>query len=158
MRLKGPPPVDPADRALFVDRVLSGSVTLDGYKSGAFPAVASWSRDRCDVAIDATDDAVELALRVGAMEKRIRFTPSGQLTVTYRWDPTAFPPDAFFCPEISVARELALDLEPLPSGVWSFPFATVSRSESGFEETVQGHSYTPRWPVRAGQGKVIVRL
>jgi 4-alpha-glucanotransferase len=157
MRLPGLPPVDPADRALFVDRVLPPSVTLDAYQTGAFPEVASWSRSPFDVSIETTASAVELLLTAGALEKRMRFSPSGGLTVSYRWDPAAFPGDALFCPEISVARELALDLEPHPSDVWAFPFATVSRSERGFEETVQGHSYTPRWPVRAGQAKVTVR-
>ncbi len=158
MRLTGLPPVDSADRALFVDRVLASAVTIDHYKNGTFDALSSWSRERYDVSIDATRDSVELVLRAGALEKRLRFTPAGQLTVTYRWDPAAYPPDASFCPEISVARELALDLDPQPSVVWSFPFATLSRSESGFEETVQGHSYTPRWPVRAAQARVAVRV
>jgi hypothetical protein len=72
------------------------------------------------------------------------------LTVAYRWDPGAFPPDAFFCTEISVSRKLDLDLTPTP-------FATVSRSESGFEETVQGYSYMPRWPVRAGEARLTLR-
>ena len=159
MRLAGGlPPVDPADRALFVDRVLPAAVTLDSYKTGEFPAVASWSRTPFEVSVDAQAASVGLLLRAGALEKRMRFTCSGELTVSYRWDPAAFPADAFFCPEISVARELRLDLEPRPSDVWSFPFSTVSRSERGFEETAQGHSYTPRWPARAGQAQVTVRL
>jgi 4-alpha-glucanotransferase len=158
MRLEGLPPVDPADRALFVDRVLAPAVTLEGYQAGAFPAVASWSHTAFEVSIETKGPAVELLLRAGALEKRMRFTPSGELSVSYRWDSAAFPGDAFFCPEISVARELMLDLEPQPAALWSFPFATVSRSERGFEETVQGHSYTPRWPVRVGQAKVTVRL
>jgi hypothetical protein len=38
--------------------------------------------------------------------------------------------------------------------VWSFPFATVARSERGFEETVQGTSYTPRWAIRVAQARL----
>jgi len=75
------------------------------------------------------------------------FRPSGELTVTYRWDPNAFPADASFCTEISVSSKLDLDVPPVA-------FTTVSRSESGFEETVQGYSYTPRWSVRAGEARV----
>jgi hypothetical protein len=82
----------------------------------------------------------------GLLEKRVRFDESGDLTVSYRWDPSAFPHDAFFCPEISVSRQLAFDVAP-KADIWSFPFATVARSDRGFEETVQGTSYTPRWPV-----------
>ena len=66
-------------------------------------------------------------------------------------------PDAVFGPEISVSRQLELDMAPTAE-VWSFPFATVARSERGFEETVQGTSYTPRWPVRAAAGRVTLRL
>ena len=91
------------------------------------------------------------------MEKRIRLEQGGALSVRYRWDPAAFPPDALFCPEMSVSREVELDLTPA-ADVWKFPVATVSRSERGFEETVQGYSYTPRWPIRAGEGRLTVRV
>jgi len=80
----------------------------------------------------------------------MRFGPSGELTVSYRWDLTAFPADAFFCTEISVSRKLELDWTPVA-------FATMSRSERGFEETVQGYSYTPRWPARSGEAQVTLR-
>ncbi len=109
--------------------------------------VASWARAEFDVSVAATAEAVELVLRAASLEKRMRFERSGALTVSYRWDPTAFPADAFFCTEISVSRELDLDLTPVA-------FATVSRSERGFEETVQGYAYTPRWPARAGEARL----
>jgi hypothetical protein len=141
-RLEQSPPVDQVDRALFVDRVLAG----DGMTE-----LASWARAQFDVTVAATAEAVELVLRATSLEKRIRFGPSGELTVTYRWDPTAFPADAFFCTEISVSQKLNLDLTPAA-------FATVSRSERGFEETVQGYSYTPRWPARAGEARVTLRV
>jgi len=137
-RLQQLPPVDQVDRALFVDRVVAGDGTRE---------VASWARAAFDVRVAATAAAVELVLRAGSLEKRMRFGPSGELTVSYRWDPAAFPPDAFFCTEISVSRKLELDVAPVA-------FATVSRSERGFEETVQGYSYTPRWPARAGEARV----
>jgi alpha-amylase len=155
-RLDRLPPTDPVNRALFVDRVLARDVTLEAYQSGAFPALASWS-DQFAVTIDTSNDSVELVLRAGGLDKRIRLTPTGGLTVSYRWDAAAFPSDAVFCPEISVARELTLDLNPQPADVWSFPFATMSRSERGFEETVQGRSYTPRWAIRAGEAQVTAR-
>jgi alpha-amylase len=155
-RLDRLPPIDPVNRALFVDRVLAHDVTLEAYQGGAFPALASW-RDPFDVSIDTKNDSVVLVLRAPGLEKRIRLTPTGHLTVAYRWDRAAFPSDALFCPEISVARELTLDLAPPSAAVWSFPFATMSRSERGFEATVQGRSYPPRWPIRAGEAQVTVR-
>src|SRR5437867_2869085 len=161
-RLERLPPIDPADRALFVDRVLSGDVTLDKYSSGSFQPLASWARTPFDVTLDRTAHAVELLLRPaqnavppGHLTKRMTFAQSGRLTVGYRWDPATFPPDVFFCPEISASRRLELTITPTPD-VWSFPFATVSRSERGFEETVQGYSHTPRWPIRSAEGRLVL--
>jgi len=100
-----------------------------------------------DVSVSATPQTVELVLRSGSLEKRMSFAPHGELTVSYRWDAAAFPPDAFFSTEISVSRKLELDVTPVA-------FSTMSRSERGFEETVQGYSYMPRWPARSGEARV----
>ena len=137
-RLQQLPPVDQVNRALFVDRVVAGDGMLE---------LASWARATFDVSIAPTAQGVDLVLRAGSLEKRMSFKPSGELTISYRWDAAAFPADAFFSTEISVSRELAIDVPPVP-------FATVSRSERGFEETVQGYSYTPRWPARSGEARV----
>jgi len=160
-RLQRLPPIDHADRALFVDRVLSADVTIDRYSSGAFDSVACWAGTPFRASLEQSAQAVEVVLHpgpspAGLLEKRIRLDQAGVLTVRYRWDPKAFPPDAFFCPEISVSPQVQLELTPAAE-VWEFPIATVSRSERGFEETVQGYSYTPRWPIKAGEGRVTVR-
>jgi hypothetical protein len=157
-RVERLPPIDPEDRALFVDRVLPGAVTLETYSSGEFAPAFSWARVPCDVIIERSTHAVDIVLRptqsAGLLEKRFRFTQSGRLTVTYRWDPGvgAFAPDTLFCPEISLSRQLDLELAP-KADIWSFPFVTLSRSERGFEETVQGYSYTPRWPSGVGEAR-----
>src|SRR5213596_373589 len=160
-RLQRLPPIDPSDRALFVDRVLPSSVTLDAYMSGAFDSVGCWAHTAFRAAAEQSAHAVEVVLHpaslpAGLLEKRIRLDQAGELTVRYRWDPKAFPPDAFFCPEISVSPQVDLDLTPA-ADVLNFPIATVSRSERGFEETVQGYSYTPRWPIGAGEARLTVR-
>ena len=139
-RLQQLPPVDRVNRALFVDRVV-----IEG--GDGTSEIASWAGTAFDVNVAATAQGVDLVLRAGSLEKRMSFKPSGELTVSYRWDAAAFPPDAFFSTEISVSKKLALDAAAVP-------FATVSRSERGFEETVQGFSYTPRWPARAGEARV----
>ena len=137
-RLQQLPPVDQVDRALFVDRVVAADGMLE---------LASWARAAFAATVTTTAKVAEVVLRAGSLEKRMSFKPNGELTVSYRWDPAAFPADAFFCTEISVAHKLALDLTPVA-------FATMSRSERGFEETVQGYSYTPRWPARSGEARV----
>ena len=165
VRLQRLPPIDPTDRALFVDRVLSRDVPLDAYAGGAFESVACWSRTAFLVSVERSDHAVEVVLcpmpdlappGAGLLEKRIRLDQSGELSVRYRWDPAAFPAEAFFCPEVSLSREVELALEPA-GDVWRFPVTTVSRSERGFEETVQGYSCTPRWPIRAGEAHLTLR-
>src|SRR5256886_1181345 len=160
-RLQRLPPIDPSDRALFVDRVLGSTVTLDTYMGGAFDSVC-WAGTAFRATVEQSAHAVEVVLHpasltAGLLEKRIRLDQTGELTVRYRWDPKAFPQDAFFCPEISVSPQVELDLTPA-ADVWKFPIATVSRSERGFEETVQGYSYTPRWPIGAREGQVTVRV
>ncbi len=137
-RLQQLPPVDQVDRALFVDRVLAGDGMLE---------LASWAGTPFKASIATSDRAVELVLSAASLEKRLSFGPAGELTVAYRWDPKAFSADAFFCTEISVSSKLDLDVPPVA-------FTTVSRSESGFEETVQGYSYTQRWPARSGEARV----
>jgi hypothetical protein len=87
------------------------------------------------------------------LEKRLRFTAGGQLTVAYRWDPAALPPGACFAPEISLAHPLELRYTPVAE-VWSFPITTLAKSERGLDETVQGRSLTPRWPVGLGEARV----
>jgi len=163
VRLERLPPIDHCDRVLFVDRVLRADLTLDGYAGGAFESVACWARSVFNASVEESAKAVEIVLRpmpnaspAGLIEKRIRVDRDGELTVRYRWDPAAFPADALFCPEISVSSEVELDLTPT-SDVWRFPVATVSRSERGFEETVQGQSYTPRWPIRVGEARLALR-
>ena len=163
-RLQQLPPIDHVDRALLVDRVLASAVTLEGYAAGAFEPIACWSRTPCHATEERSPHAVDVGLRPapgasppGLVEKHIRLDRSGELSVRYRWDPAAFPPDALFCPEVSLSREAELDVAPA-ADVWKFPVATMSRSERGFEETVQGYSYTPRWPVRAGEARLTLRV
>src|SRR5213596_4196255 len=90
VRLQRLPPIDPCDRALFVDRVLAGNVTLDGYTAGAFDSVASWSRTVFNASLEQPAHAVEVVLHpaslpAGLLEKRIRLDQAGELTVRYRW-------------------------------------------------------------------------
>jgi 4-alpha-glucanotransferase len=161
VRLERLPPVDADDRAMFVDRVLPGPLPLGAYSRGEYEPHTSWARCRFAADVQHSRDAVEVVCRPeedgagaqGLVEKRLRFAASGAVTVTYRWDPAAFPLGALFAPEISLAHPLELRYTPV-ADVWSFPIATVSKSERGLDETVQGQSVTPRWPVALGEARV----
>ncbi|MBI1966900.1 MAG: DUF1926 domain-containing protein [Gemmatimonadetes bacterium] len=154
------PPLDGDDRAMFLDRILPGDLPVDAYARGDYRPLHSWARTTFEVSVAASPESVELVCRVptgavgaGLREKRLRFDAQGGITVAYRWDPAAFAPAAFFAPEISLAR--ALDLKCTPGAeVWSYPITTVAQSERGLEETLQGTSFTPRWPVAVSAGRV----
>ena len=159
LRLTALPPVDADDRALFADRVLPADLTLENYAGGERRTVRSWARTPFEATVSASIEAVTVSCRApggveaGGLTKQLRFDARGGLRVTYRWDPAAFPPGTVFAPEVSVSR--MVDLACMPAAdVWSYPIATVAKSERGLDETVQGHSLTPRWPVSAGGAQV----
>jgi len=163
LRIERLPPVDADDRAMFVDRVLAGALDVEAYARGDYHPLASWARSPLDIVVHRFADAVEIACRpaaggVGAqglVAKQLRFGASGALTVAYRWDPEAFPAGALFAPEISLTQPLDLRYAPV-ADVWSFPITTVSQSERGLDETVQGQSFTPRWSMALGEARVDV--
>jgi hypothetical protein len=163
VRLERLPPVDADERAMLVDRVLAGPLRAEAYAGGEYRALASWAGTPFVTDVQRAGGAVEIVCRPGGreldaeglLEKRLRFAASGALTATYRWDPAAFPPGALFAPEISLAHPLELRYTPA-ADVWSFPIATVSKSERGLDETVQGQSLTPRWPVALGEARIEV--
>jgi alpha-amylase/alpha-mannosidase (GH57 family) len=152
-RLERLPPVDRDARALFVDRVLPGDLTLEAYASGAYEPLSSWAGVPAEVDVRVQGGTAELVCRLGGLEKRLVFDARGPLTVRYRWTGRDFPRDGLFAPELSLARPVELRCTPA-APVWSFPIATVAKSERGFDETVQGHSLTPRFPVAQGEARI----
>jgi 4-alpha-glucanotransferase len=157
LRLERLPPVDRDLRALFVDRVLPAGLKLDAYICGEYEPITSWAGVPMDVDVRTEHGAVDVALRARGLEKRLRFDPHGALDVAYRWDPAVLPPDALFAPELTLAHPLELVCQPA-ADTWSFPVATVSKSERGLDETVQGTSLTPRWAVRVGRGEARIGI
>src|SRR2546426_4757733 len=104
-RLERLPPVDAANRALFVDRVLSGQITLSAYSAGEFGAVASWAEAAFAATLESSPQAVELVLRpvsgampAGLLAKRPRCEQSGDLTVRLPRGPGAVPSGPVFFP------------------------------------------------------------
>jgi len=154
LRLERLPPLDRDRRALFVDRVIADDLPLDAYARGEYQALASWAGQPLSVEVRRDGDAVEVVCRgtTGLVEKRLRFTDRGQISVAYRWDAKALPAGSIFAPEISLSHPLHVRTHPAAE-VWSFRIATVSKSERGLDETVQGQSMTPRWPVALGEGR-----
>ena len=153
------PPFDSEDRALLIDRVLPAVLGLEEYSRGSYQPVRSWGRAPMHAEVHAASHSVEVICRPvnledgSLLEKRIRFESSGTLKVSYRWNPVALPADGFFSTEISVGHRPTIRVVP-EGEVWTFPIHTVAKSERGFDETLQGESFTPRWPIPLGQGSV----
>jgi alpha-amylase/alpha-mannosidase (GH57 family) len=151
------PPVDLDVRALGVERVLAGDTTAEAYEAADYEPLRSWADERLKADVVEEEDAVEVILRSHApdkLEKRMRFASDGALLISWRWDPGLLPSGAFFAPELSLSSDPGLELDPSPEEVWRHDIVTVSKKESGYEETVQGESVTPRWPCRLGRATV----
>jgi 4-alpha-glucanotransferase len=155
LRVDRLPPLDRDTRALFVDRVLGSELTIDAYASGNYQPIASWAGVPLEGDVHATAEHVEVSCRAPNFEKRIRFDAKGHLSVSYRWDRTAFPEQVLFTSELSLAHPLELAYAP-EALVWSFPITTVAKSERGLDETVQGQSLTPRWPIAGGEARITI--
>jgi alpha-amylase len=154
------PPVDTDDRALFLDRILPGDLDGHTFHQGFYQPVESWARQPLDLLTveGGTEKGpwLEICLGDGAsgrLEKRLRFEADGTLEVLFDWDPVGFPEDAYFTTELSLGADAEVLTAPEAS-LWRFPIATFSKSERGFDETVQGESVTVRWPVTTGWGRV----
>ncbi len=147
------PPVDLDARALGVERVLSRDLTPAAYEAADYEPVCSWANEALEFEVEQLDDVVRVAMRspgIGRLEKTVEIDVEGVVTLRYSWDPSDLPADAWFAPELSLASDMELASDPTPAEVWTHDIVTVSKKESGYEETVQGTSVTPRWPVRSG--------
>lgn len=148
-------PQDLEDRALFVDRVLGGEVEFEAYARGEYQPARSWARRSLEATIERSAETIVINCRGvdGLIEKELRFTAAGALRVRWRWEATAFAPGSWFAPEVSLAEPLELRCNPA-ADIWTYPIATVSQSERGLDQTVQGQAYTPRWPIELGEGRI----
>jgi len=148
-RLTELPPVDAEPRAILVDRLINSDVTATQYAKGNYKALRSWAAEPMRATVNAAPDSITVVLQGDRIEKRLTFDAAGCLEVRYRWDGSGMPADALFAPELSLARSVALQVNP-EADIWRSEITTVSRSEKGFEETIQGISITPRWPAQLG--------
>ncbi|PYP18056.1 MAG: hypothetical protein DMD54_06270 [Gemmatimonadetes bacterium] len=148
-RLTELPPVDAEPRAILVDRLINTDVTATQYAKGNYKPLRSWAAEPMRATVNAAPDSITVVLQGDRIEKRLTFDAAGCLEVRYRWDGSGMPADALFAPELSLARSVALQVHP-EADIWRSEITTVSRSEKGFEETIQGISITPRWPAQLG--------
>jgi alpha-amylase len=156
-RLDVRPALDHDDRALFVDRLLPGGVSLADYTAGNYWAVLSWARKRCAYTVERRKGGVEVVCAVAdgraRLEKRIRCDADGRISVQWVWDPEAAEPGDRFATELSLAGPVRLTVTPAAEE-WRFDIETVAKSERGLDRTRQGENVTLRWPVELGAAGV----
>jgi alpha-amylase/alpha-mannosidase (GH57 family) len=153
-------PYDDGERALTVERVLPGELDRDAYERADYSPVFSWVETEMEAAYREASDGIEVSLKTGegpSFEKRLRFSEDGTVMIRYRWDASAFPPSARFAPELTLAMDVDLGMDPPPSDVWRYEVRTFSKSERGPEESVQGLSVTPLWPSWLGAADLAIR-
>jgi len=150
-RLKALPPVDAEPRAILVERLLGADVSAADYANARYTAIQSWAAAPMRARVSLDDGSLTVVLQGNDLEKRLRFAVTGCLDVAYAWNAAGAPANAVFAPELSLAREVPLRVQP-DAEIWRSTITTVARSERGFEETVQGLSITPRWPAQQGRG------
>jgi hypothetical protein len=141
---------------MLLEHVLPADLTEDVYIRGQFRSL--WTPGSSTTAVDENEHGltVRLARMEGtamALEKQYRFSEEGLLAVEYRWDPTVFPNPSRFAPELSLAAPLEVTFDP-GVDVWTYGITTVAKSERGLEETLQGRSLTPLWPIEAAMARI----
>jgi hypothetical protein len=157
LRLAEQPPVDVDDRAIFVDRVLPGDLSLDAYARGGYAPVRSWARAAAHFQIADGPGGIEIRLGFHAegapLRKTLHVAADGRVAVDYEWPAVTDPEHAVFAVELSLFRPLVLTGDPEPDR-WKFPIETVAKSERGLDRTCQGESVTLRWPLALGRARV----
>src|SRR5512135_2571908 len=146
--------LDAEDRVLTVERVLPDALRRESYERGDYVAAWSWAREPFTAGAEAGAGGVEIVLRAAGLGKRYRFPSSGPIVIEYRWDAAALGDGGgWFAPELSLAHPVAIRCVP-EAERWEYDLVTVSKSERGLEQTVQGRSITVRWPIAAGEGRI----
>jgi len=158
MRVERLPAVDLDVRTVLVERVISRHLDHASYERAAYVPRHSWSTETFEAHVS-TGRTVTLELKATgpiALEKTLELTERGAVEVTYTWDPAQLPADAWFAPEISITDDPGVTFDPIPDATWRHDIVTVSKRESGLEETVQGCSITPLWPCSLGTARLLL--
>jgi hypothetical protein len=107
-------------------------VTPDEHARADYTPLKSWARSRLDFDV-IESRRIEIVCTGDGIEKRIRFSETGEISVSWTWDPTGREANAMFASEISLFRPL--EIIGSPDGVrWTSPVETVSKSEKGWIE------------------------
>jgi hypothetical protein len=147
------PPVDPHDRALFVEWLAADLPTETQLVAGGQPMLRSWARAHC--AFETGRAGIDVMVRLTApdgWQKTLHLSGDGGITAEYVWDP-AWAPDGWFVAEVSLGHPATTHPEPAVEPI-TYPIETVAKSERGFDRTRQGECRTFAWPARLGRASL----
>lgn len=149
-RLTEVPPHDREPRALFVDRFVADDASREQFIAGEPPVIRSFATERFEASIDRVEGGIAVRCIGAGITKTLRFDEAGAVTIEWEWH--ADDADGWFSTELSLARvpEIVSDAEQR----WEYPIETVSRSEAGFDHTVQGAALVLLWRAGRGSGRV----
>jgi hypothetical protein len=161
MRLNELPPLDLEPRALIRERALAPEIGEAMYTRGDYDPAWSVPAGRLTLGVEATEGGVLVSFRssdagVPVFEKRYHFLTGGGLDVDYRWNAAAIGDGTTFAPEVSYSGPMEITVTP-SAPVWDYDIVTVAKSEKELEQTVQGRSVTPRWPIKTEQARLTIR-
>ncbi len=156
MKLVERPAIDLDDRGLLVDRMLGADVTPANHARAEYMPVRTWARSALAFDVNQVDGAVEITCSGDGLDKRLRFTEDGSISVSWKWDPQGLAEGTRFASEISLFR--SLDIQATPEAVrWAAPVETVAKSEKGLDRTVQGESVSLLWDASLGAAELRIR-
>jgi Glycosyl hydrolase family 57/Alpha-amylase/4-alpha-glucanotransferase, middle domain/Alpha-amylase/4-alpha-glucanotransferase, C-terminal len=151
-------PLDAEIRAWLVDRIIASATTRDDFVAGLVHPVHSWATARFTSRWTVIGETTLVALTTPALTKEIRFDPDGTVGCHWEWNPVAQEfgagSDDWFCTEVSYSDEVTFESA---GEQWHYPIETVSKSEKGFDRTMQGHAAVIRWPLSAGHADLTIR-
>ena len=147
------PPVDPHDRALFVEWLAPEPPDAGSLVAGSQPMLRSWARARCRFEVSrAGNEVVTSMTTTDGLTKTLRVSPDGGVIVEYQWDPT-WVPEGCFVSEISLGHPASVRSEPASRQI-AYSIETLAKSERGFDRTRQGECLTFAWPAREGRASL----
>ncbi len=134
-----------------MDVLLPHEAVTEAIVAGTQQPIRSWAREPLETQVAVDEDTVTLTLAAAdrSLVKTIEVTARGQVTISWRWRPER----GWFTSEFSFSE--VPDARPDRNArLVRYPIETVSKSEKGFDRTLQGESIVVVWDGLRGEGSV----
>lgn len=150
------PPIDAEARSLLVDRFIENAVSRQDFIDSTVLPIRSFATVAMQVEVASATDGVVIDCGAAGLRKRLRFSADGTVVVEWSWNPRDWPAGSRFTTELSIP-DGDVTIEAPGAERWEYPIETVSKSEKGFDRTLQGTAVVFVWPVESGSVYLAVR-